>query len=873
MDSESSSVGRYLAAGFWGKVSLSADGKVEAYLPLAEHCRDVAEVFRALLDLATVRARLERITGCILDPVHLDRLAVIALLHDAGKANLGFQNKVFDPHAPRVGHIREIAPLLDEFADRTAKALEIDTLSTWFESPDALEGFLTAGWSHHGKPVRLDATDRVGNSERWWSAKAGRDPFAALAELMGMARRIYPAAFSGSASPLGVLPGLQHRFAGLVMLADWLGSHTGFFPIDRPDGFDTRAAARRALNEVGLNSGPVQSWLRERPSGFMERFGWAPYPLQAAITDPALHTESARLVIAEAETGSGKTEAALARFFDLFGSGLVDSLYFALPTRVAARELYTRILDYVRSIFRNEAMRPVVVLAVPGYAMADSIAVKAVLPDEGSRTVDSRDGRWRERAWAAERPKRFLAATIAVGTIDQALLSALQVPHAHLRSVCLDRALLVVDEVHASDAYMRRLLQSLLKHHLGVGGWAVLLSATLGGAARATLSGQAVPGYEAACAAPYPLLTVGPGAARAVGATGAHKHVDVRVRPTMWNPELIVADLVKAIRGGARVLVVMNTVARAIALQRALEECGPISAGALFRCRGVCCPHHGRFAPSDRAILDRAVSDRFGKQSAAGPVILIGTQTLEQSLDIDADLLVTDLCPMDVLLQRIGRLHRHARDRRPEGYASPWCEIFVPPVTDLCELLDSRGQANSAAMKTGIGSVYEDLRILQLTMDRLAAVPSLEIPADNRLLVEGATHPERLAAFSGHAWEKHSQNIEGRTIAARVLAEFPLLERVEGSSFGSFTFQELSGSARTRLGIDTLTVPLDHAVAGPFGIQLTEVTIPGHMAPERADDEAASVVSASDGTVRLSYGGRTFSYTRFGLEWINEPVA
>jgi len=101
------------------------------------------------------------------------------------------------------------------------------------------------------------------------------------------------------------------------------------------------------------------------------------------------------------------------------------------------------------------------VLAVPGYAQVDGIPAQQLLPDEeaANRWQDDSDLRYRERRWAAEHPKRFLAAPIAVGTIDQALLSAVQTAHAHLRAICLDRSLLVVDEVHASDHYMTQLLK------------------------------------------------------------------------------------------------------------------------------------------------------------------------------------------------------------------------------------------------------------------------------------------------------------------------------------------------------------------------------------------------------------------------------
>ena len=136
----------------------------------------------------------------------------------------------------------------------------------------------------------------------------------------------------------------------------------------------------------------------------------------------------------------------------------------------------------------------------------------------------------------------------------------------------------------------------------------------------------------------------------------------------------------RAARAGAKVLVVRNTVNHAVATQQALEKLALNGSdlGLLFACQGLPTLHHGRFAADDRRLLDRAVEERLRKDRASGGLIVVGTQTLEQSLDIDADLLITDLCPVDVLLQRIGRLHRHQRHDRPAGYDTPNCVVLTP---------------------------------------------------------------------------------------------------------------------------------------------------------------------------------------------------
>jgi CRISPR-associated endonuclease/helicase Cas3 len=871
--------------GFWGKIHTDEQGKPLEWLSLTQHCLDVASVFAALLELSGIKRKLDASAGLTLDENQCQRLAVIAFLHDVGKANLGFQDKVFDPEAPRAGHVRELAPLFFErsLCDAFADALQIDTLVDWFDTPEAMESFLLASWSHHGSPVKFIEGDKTGHyhpaKTQWWLGKPGRNPMQAIAGLMQAARLAFPAAFEQQAKPIPVSPALQHRFAGLVMLADWLGSHQSFFPLGRENDVEfPLAAARRAVAAVGLDASLSQTAIAKQPGDFQAWFGFKPRPLQAHIHGLPKKEPKSRLIIAEAETGSGKTEAALVRFFKLFAAGEVDSLYFALPTRVAARELYRRIFSYLEKVFPNADERPVCLLAVPRYARVDNEPVESILPKDQVRWHDEQDQHKQERQWAAEHPKRFLAATIAVGTIDQALLSALQTKHAHLRSVCLDRSLLVVDEVHASDPYMRYLLRGLLAHHVKrMQGHAVLLSATLGAVARAEFLSAAGcesalnTDYASACSAPYPAYTVLDGAPKLIERTQEckTKRVQFDPRPLLKQPDALLPELAEALHKGARVLIVLNTVARAVALQQAMENSVNISPEWLFKCGAVICPHHGRFAASDRELLDQAVSDRWGKDTPAGPVVLVGTQTLEQSLDIDADWLITDLCPMDVLLQRIGRLHRHDRIR-PEGFELACCTVLIPDTASLEDWLDANGKAIGESAKAGLGSVYSDMRGLELTWRELAATPMVEIPQDNRRLVEAATHPERLEGLTGERWEKHGQKLSGKILAEEMTAYYA--SACYDQAFGEFSYHELNENARTRLGLNTLRIPINKPVTGPFGQEITEITIPAHLAPKDKSEEFAKILRHDHEQIVLRYGELVYKYSRYGLEKNDEPT-
>jgi len=868
---------------FWGKLNLGPDGTLREWLSLPQHCLDVAGVFYRLVKLRTIRLRLEASAGRPLDDVILQRLAVIAFLHDVGKTNLGFQDKPFvsSDQPIRAGHVRELGPMFVDagLQARFVEAIDAETLCGWFEGPETAMAYLIAAWSHHGQPQVYDPDVQAANHRlkaRYWQARAGRDPFRAIADLLTAAKMAFPDAFAPGGAPIPHSIALQHRFAGLVMLADWLGSHRGFFPlqgVDDPAPSRSPNDARLALRAVGLDVSAWQTHLADHPSDFALRFGFPPRPLQTELDLWPVFGKENRLLIAEAETGAGKTEAALARFFRLFAAGEVDALYFALPTRVAARELYQRVARYVDGLFPADD-RPMALLAVPGYARVDNVPVERLLPDKEALYQDDAEQARRERTWAAEHPKRFLAAPIAVGAIDQALLSALQTSHAHLRSVCLDRSLLVVDEVHASDPYMRRLLHGLLDHHLGVGGHALLLSATLGSRARAAFTGQSEPGLEEAIATPYPAVTDAGGVPRGLPADVATPPKPVRfdLRPELEHPETLLPDIAEALRQGARVLVVLNTVGRAVAFHRAAEAHGAIEP-FLFRCGDVIAPHHGRFAPVDREVLDQAVTDALGKHSLAGARLLIGTQTLEQSLDIDADLLITDLCPMDVLLQRIGRLQRHWERPRPLGFGSARCIVLVPGAADLEALLDAKGEAIGAAKRAGLGSVYPDMRVLQLTRDAAWARPDVEIPRDNRRLVEEATHAERLATLTGARWEKHAQKVQGIEVSQEGQAEKAALDELYQQPFGECVFKRIAEEklkTKTRLGLDAVRIRLNKEVISPFRQPLREMVIPGRLVSNREAAGEVTVIAADEvDEIRLSFGRDLFTYSRHGLEKVN----
>lgn len=806
---------------------------------------------------------------------HKDRLAVLAFLHDFGKCNWGFQAKAKPDAAQTAGHVAEAVALLASHPETWPPPWRelVRTVCGWFTTPEGAGTMLLAAISHHGRPIRWIDGDPL--LLRYWSAHSDYDPLSALTDLATAVYRAFPQAFLDNVGCIEAHAPLQQRFAGLVMLADWIGSDTQFFPYrDDPDqdraAFATEQAAR-ALKAIGL----LPPSIRPFPplavdAGFRKVFGWdadaTPSELQRVLARELPLDESTRLVLVESDTGSGKTESALAWFFRLYAKGEVDGLYFALPTRVAARELYGRVLAAIRRAFPEPDTRPTpVLLAVPGYVRVDGkhFEKHALTDPEGVLWEDDARMRRSERLWAAERPKRFLAAPVAVGTVDQALLSVLKVKHSLLRSVCLDRHLLVVDEVHASDTYMREVLHVLLEGHLARGGRAMLLSATLGESAASRFFGRPCEPVQIAAFAPYPRLST---RAKAIPLTPSRpsREIELDLESSLECADAISDAVIAAIQAGARVLVVCNTVGRANALQRAVEArldaVAPTLRGALFAVNGVPCPHHGRFARVDREMLDAEVSRRLGKGSTESPLLLIGTQTVEQSLDIDADWLITDLCPMDVLLQRLGRLHRHAREHRPAAYAKARARVRLPE-KPIHEYLDSNGQLRGPA---GLGAVYADGRVLACTVASLVADPMLRLPDQNRARIEAATHPESWAGLDPNLWRSHIEYLEGDYLADVRQADRSVIPTDE--PFGELHFGSVDGErVLSRLADPVYEIPLSEPRHSPFGAMIDRIPVPARYLSGHLPPETVETISVEDG-LRFRIGPAAFRYTRFGLE-------
>lgn len=869
--------------GAWGKLKRDETGVVETWHPLIDHCADVAACCGVLLKHSLIGRRLAVLSSRNrLSEVQISRLSVLAGMHDIGKYNHGFQARMHYRNPNTAGHVMEMLALMDEngtWTDKLVDALDYRNMLAWVDEERTLFSYLRAMVAHHGRPHRAAIFRSI-----LWKPSNGLDPIVGITELRKCLHEWFPEACQTGGEILPAATEFQHAFYGLVTLADWIASDEYLFPYSEESDGDrmdiARSRAREALALLWLEPGANCDRLEKTKITFEQILpGKQPRPLQSIMNDLDLPPPGSVTVL-EAQTGSGKTEASLLYFLKLFRAGQVDGLYFALPTRTAATQIHSRIKDIVNRVFLNERDCPPVVMAVPGYLQVDDIEGQRILASFDVIWNDDENERFRYRGWAAENPKRYLAGMIVVGTIDQVLLSSLQVNHSHMRAVSLLRHLLIVDEVHASDLYMNRLLKVVLDRHRMAGGHALLMSATLGSETRMRLLGDAskLKSNSLACSIEecYPRLAVHSithGEQMVpISHRSASKVVRIDLEKAMNNPSIVASMALRSAMQGGRILILRNTVKACLATQRELEDIANNEnrSKLLHHVNSLCAPHHSRYARQDRLLIDNALEKQFGKDRPTGGCVAVATQTVQQSLDLDADLLITDLCPMDVLLQRIGRLHRHFDRTRPEAVRNPRIIVLIPEIRDMTPLIRRNGEVRGA---NGIGTVYDDLRIIEATWRQLETRELITIPNENRELVETSLHSyslQQIIKEMGDKWCRHQQYVEGSAMADKLMAHYNITNWKDDFLSEKILFASgVDTHISTRLGEGDRRVMFDSEITSPFGVQIREITIPCWMCRNVERNSEPCDVHIEDNSVFFQLGDHHYIYDRMGLR----PVA
>ncbi|MFE6335242.1 CRISPR-associated helicase Cas3' [Streptomyces sp. NPDC057798] len=542
---------------------------------------------------------------------------------------------------------------------------------------------------------------------------------------------------------------VQVLLTALVIVSDWIASNPDLFPYF-PDAASVGDEQRLAAAWQGLDL--PAPWRAEVPEQdvqalFRARFGLPdgarPRPVQEAAVALAREMDAPGLMVVEAPMGEGKTEAALA-VAEIFAAHCgAGGVFFALPTMATSNAMFPRLLDWLDRLPAPQGARYSVHLAHSKAALNDEYVG---LTAKGGRVIavdldGSAAGAGPElvvHAWLHGRKKAMLSSFVA-GTIDQLLFAGLKSRHLALRHLAVAGKVVVIDEVHAYDTYMNVYLDQVLSWLGAYRVPVVVLSATLPASRRLELieayagaAGKSV--EESTESGTYPLLTaVAPGGEPVVRCPPASaRGTDVHVEPLADGVDLLADRLDSELAGGGCALVVRNTVQRVLETARELRRrFGDADVTVAHSC----------FVDLDRAEKDKSLLKRFGppgeqSERPPGRHIVVASQVAEQSLDVDFDLLVSDLCPVDLLLQRMGRLHRHQRgpdqSLRPERLRQARCLLtgadWTAPVP-----APVRGSL-------AVYGRYALLRSAAVLLAHLEGGPArpVRLPADISVLVQGA---------------------------------------------------------------------------------------------------------------------------------------
>ncbi len=761
--------------------------------PAAFHMLDVAAAAARLLE--TQPDRLMRLAKPVdAEPAAFGRwLVLLVALHDIGKLTSGFLAQILGDEAPAsvrrpalpgVRHWQASALILDELDGELAAAIGADR--------QARRHLYAAVAGHHGRPPAPPS-----NADR---RALRRDPgfpparllVRALIELLG----VHPVAdMDGEAAAK-----LSWSLSGLTVVADWIGSNRDWFPFTPSDGLSlagywslARERAAAAVAAAGAESVPVRG--AGTPAALLGVGRLR--PLQDAAADTPL-PDGPVLAVLEDLTGAGKTEAALILARRMILAGKAAGLHIALPTMATANALFDRMAPIAGRLFDG----------VPSLALAHS---RRAMHDGFRQALDAGEPPATESGapvcarWIADDRRKAFLAELGVGTIDQALQAVLPTRFNTLRLWGLADRVVVVDEAHAYDSYMNEEIFALLRFQAAMGGCAIVMTATLPTHLRQRLIAAFAGGLGSGDAsvptsASFPGLTL-------VGRAGAQTRAVAPVAETRRTvavqrlaTSVEATDVVARIAGrGAAVAWVRNAVDDVLAAAGTLEAAG-VTVTVL----------HARFAMVDRLRIEREIRDRFGPSGSAADRagrVVVASQVIEQSLDLDFDGMVSDLAPVDLLIQRAGRLWRHM-DRRPASerpVPTPLLHVLSPDPEDVGDDRWLQGVLEGGAWVYDLDRQYLTARVL-FRSGALVAPEGLP-PLIEAVYDPAPDLPDVIRAAADRA--------EGDRLAERAHGHSAVL-RVEAGYRDSDGYDD-PGDRPTRLGEPTRSLVL--AKPSPDGLE------------------------------------------------------
>lgn len=639
------------------------------WLPLWIHAEDTAMVMNNLLH--SRYAGLAEVCGIPLE--ELEKIVILlAYLHDIGKLTPFFQAKILQSLPGRRSikhygeHITNWSDYINKENEKSHHTICGEAILDWLGYPKEIASIVGA---HHG--MTTEGVNRLMECypEKFFGIPENQEFWNSLyREWAG-----YSLERAGFTS-VSELPKLNKRtqvlLSGMLVMADWLASDAERFGLIDQDTVLSEneypvGRFENALADLDLPEVCEFDQIRIADEDFRERFSFPMNDIQRAVIKAVEGSVSPGLFILEAPMGIGKTEAALAAAELLAARCEKTGVFFGLPTQATANGIFGRVKQWAEKQ-PSEAFHSIVLAHGSAEFQSEFAKLKSRDPqidedvDSGLVVHGFFNGR-----------KQSLLADFVVGTVDRLLMSALKKKHAMLLHLGLSQKVVIVDECHAYDAHMNRYLDRALTwlHEYNVP--VILLSATLPDDRRKALA-CAYLNNEAMEAelpeAAYPRLTYTDGnELRAVLLPMNIPEKNTQI--VRAEDDAALEEIKRAVSAGACVGIICNTVKRA---QEFAELAHSIEGANVIL-------YHAQFVIPDRIEKEEALKAAVGKGSTPKErkgTVVVGTQVLEQSLDIDFDIMMTDLCPMDLLLQRLGRLHRHKRDDRPQDYKTAKCIVF-----------------------------------------------------------------------------------------------------------------------------------------------------------------------------------------------------
>jgi CRISPR-associated endonuclease/helicase Cas3 len=760
---------------YWGKAKRDpAQGGADYHL-LPYHCLDVAAVGALLLG---PEKQLTKDLAEFLDlkPDQVQSVFMFCLaLHDLGKFASAFQKlyacqseallipdcrKEYDGREYRHDRMglffwssiqSDIFPQLVSLGSDKGKQ---DNVS------DTLMVLMNCVLGHHGQPINSGSPRSIKYFTEPCNTEAAH---AFVSDTFAIFKPEFPLEQFQSLEWRRRLEQVSWQLAGVAVLADWIGSDNTHF-IYQSDVIPlaeywahTQKIARIALAATDLDCSPkVRPFISIR-----EHYGFDPTPLQQWAETVEIDN-SPQLFILEDVTGAGKTEAALALTHRLMQEGAADGFYFGLPTMATSNAMFSRVAAHYQQMLDGQGKQPSIVLA-HGAREMNSMFREAVLASKATDSnydITDATATVQCNQWLADSRKKALLAPVGVGTIDQALLAVLPRRHQSLRLLGLSRKVLIFDEVHAADEYMFELLESLLSLHLHQGGSVILLTATLSFKQRERLASiwLKAAGFNSAVLTErgFPLATkVSMTAEKAIIEQPLVSRKDVTRSVNVTFVSSIndcIERILASVEQGECVVWVRNSVNDALDAFELIQS--------QLAHPDDCILFHSRFVLQDRKNIEDRVLTTFGKSgdsTVRRGQVLIATQVFQESLDADADLMISDICPIDDLIQRAGRLHRHTRDNNG-AYQRDITDTRQPP-----ELLVHAPEWEISPKSDWLSKdfkntqyVYRSPGRLWLGMQELQKLGAIRMPEDARQLIE--------AVYSDNAYEgipeslKHQEN-------------------------------------------------------------------------------------------------------------------